>query len=133
MSDLSLICGPCGLPITGDTGCLRVSHAEINRHQQQTAEWQKKHPSDTHAAAELLSMPGDVCWVAWHDTCRPAGFDDGYEIDSVQLLTWAGLAHWTAHLLSKSWLDCTDWDDVLREAAGEVPAKRIRAARSVAA
>jgi hypothetical protein len=133
VNELTLICGPCGLAILGDTGCLRVSHGAIKRHQRETAEWNARHPGDAHDLTELLTLPDEVQWVAWHDKCRPAGFDDGYEIDSVRLSTWSGLAHWTAHLMSKRWLDCTDWDDVLREAAGEIPSRRIRAVRNVAA
>jgi hypothetical protein len=36
-------------------------------------------------------------------------------------------------MMCKNWLAVTDWDELLREAAGDVPATRIRAAGSVAA
>ena len=37
----------------------------------------------------------------------------------MQVSTWAGLSRWTAHLMAKNWFPLSDWDEVLREAAGE--------------
>jgi hypothetical protein len=133
VNEITIICGSCGRPVAGDSGCLRVSHVAVMRHQLETTAWHEHHPGDVHDMHDLLAMPDAVGWVAWHHGCRPEGSDDGYEISSGELATWADLARWTAHLMSKTWLEATDWQDILREAAGEIPSERIRATEKQAA
>lgn len=134
MSDLTLICETCRFPITGDTGSIYVQFAEVNAKQQADLEWRETHPAgEAIDIVELLTMPGEIHWRTGHDACR-ADRDEGcYEIDSDQIATWPALARWTAHLMDKNWFALSDWDDLLREVAGEIPSRRIRIAAKEAA
>jgi hypothetical protein len=114
MNELVLVCGQCEKPIGPGTGALGVSYAQIAAYQRDEAGWQEAHPGDVHTGAELMEMPDEVVWHAAHYDCGP---EDGscYEIEAGRLTSWAELTNWTAHLMGKTWLPVTDWDDLLRE------------------
>ena len=110
-TELVIICGKCRSPIEGDTGFLGVRHRLIS----------DAMVSDAHGRAAA-----DILWEALHDKCNPDPDDDCYQIDAITANTHAGLARWTSHLMSKKWLELTDWDELLREAIGEGgPSPRI--------
>ena len=134
MNDLTLICETCGFPVAGDSGSIYVRLAEVRDTHAADREWHETHPADAAVdIVELLTMPGDIHWRTGHDACR-ADRDEGcYEIDSDRIATWPALARWTAHLMEKNWFALSDWDDLLREVAGEVPSRRIRVAAREAA
>lgn len=103
-TELVIICGRCGSHIEGDTGFLGVRHRLI---------------SDGMALAVRGHAGPDISWEALHDSCNPDPGDDCYQIDAITANSHAALARWSAHLMSKRWLELTDWDEVLREAIGE--------------
>ncbi|MFC8704910.1 hypothetical protein ACFUIV_22365 [Streptomyces anulatus] len=40
--------------------------------------------------------------------------EGAYDIPAAKTRSWEQLLDWTAHLMEKSWLSHTDWDDFLR-------------------
>ena len=132
-AELTLICEGCRMPFT-DGGCLWISFADIQRASQQDADWHAAHPAgEAVDITTFLSLPGGAVWHAHHDRCMPPEGESSYDVDVGQVRTWAGLVRWTVHLMGKRWLEFSDWDDVLREASGESPSRRIRAIAQVAA
>jgi hypothetical protein len=109
MTDLTLICETCGFPIAEGSGCIYTTFAEM------------------HTSSD------EIHWHTSHYAHLAAGFRDTYEIDSGRIATWPRLAWWTAHLMEKNWFALSDWDDLLREVAGEIPSRRIRVAAKEAA
>ena len=107
MSDLEALCGRCGRRVDCGDGWIHVDPAEAAR-------------------AQREESGVTVCWQVHHRRCDPDPYDGGYWIDVENITSWAGLAHWTAHLMAKRWLEATDWDELLREAAGEIPPVRLR-------
>ena len=125
-AELALICRACRQPIEGDTGALRATYAAINSVRAAEAEWAERQGDRAISITELMLAPEPVPWLPYHDRCDPEFESASYQIDSAQLSTWRHLARWTAHLMSKNWFPFSDWDELLREAAGEVPATRIQ-------
>ena len=119
-NDLVMTCGRCRAPIDGDTGFIGVRHRDL---------------SNAQAAKRLAGMGSEtVLWEALHYSCDPDPGNDCYEISSERIATYPALAWWTAHLMAKTWLPLTDWDQVLREAASEGgPSPRICARMESAA
>lgn len=109
MNDLTLICETCGFPVAGDSGCIYTTFAEMR------------------------TSADEIRWRTSHYRCFPEGERDTYEISSDQIATWPQFAWWTAHLMEKNWFPLSDWDDLLREVAGVIPARRIRVAAKEAA
>lgn len=127
-ADLTLICRKCRFPIDGDTGYLRVTFADIHENRAQQRAYDERHPEGSAVSMEeFLLGPEDVHWRAYHDKCEPEKDRDAYQIDAARLRTWQHLCWWTAHLMEKNWFALTDWDCLLREAAGEGEAKTLRA------
>ena len=109
MNDLTLICETCRFPISGDSGCIYTTFAEIR-------------PSSD-----------EVRWRTSHYAHFTGEIRDTYEIGSESIASWPRLAWWTAHLMEKHWFGLSDWDDLLREVAGQIPSRRIRVAAKEAA
>jgi hypothetical protein len=134
MNDLTLICEICRFPIEGDTGAIYATFPDINAARARERE-------ERHGAVEvssidivdLLMEPGPIHWRTGHYAHPEVQEVDSYEIDAVRIATWPALAHWTAHLMEKNWFALSDWDDLLREVAGEIPSRRIRVAAKEAA
>jgi hypothetical protein len=131
VTELVLICGGCGSP--APHGYLCVRFAEIHDYRHALDAWHEAHPGDGHYIEELLTMPDEIEWRAWHYDCDPHSDEDAYQIDAENLSTWRGFLWWSAHLSSKNWVPDTDWDEVLREATGEIPSARIRIIEAAAA
>lgn len=125
MNDLTLICDDCGQPVVGDTGYLYVTYADIHA-AREAAERRREvtKPGAPVNIMEFMLAGGPALWRVTHDRHRPS--DDAYYIDAVRFDSWRKVAHWTAHLMEKNWLQHTDWDYLLRELAGDIPAKRVR-------
>jgi hypothetical protein len=130
VNDLTLICETCGFPVAGDTGCIYVAFDDVNA--VRAYERSASHADGTAVdVADLLTDPGPVHWRTRHWT-HPED-RDCYEIGADRISTWPQFAHWTAHLMEKNWFALSDWDDLLREAAGDIPPSRIRIAAREAA
>jgi predicted GIY-YIG superfamily endonuclease len=54
-----------------------------------------------------------VRWMPYHRACDPDPDDSGYWVGVERLRTHSQMLSWTAHLMSKTWLDCTDWEQVI--------------------
>ena len=133
MNDLTLICETCGFPISGDTGCLYVLVGELAAYQEEYQAWRAARGDGAASGAELILLPLPVAWHTAHDKCRTDRDEEAYEIDAVRITSWAKVAHWTAHLMEKNWLQSTDWRHLLRELSGDTPSRRIRVAAKEAA
>ena len=134
MSDLTLICETCGLPIGRGKGSVYIRIGDVGDYRRVQREWQRAHPEG--AAVDLTELdryPEDIHWRTGHDAYRTDHDEGCYEIDDDKVATWGGLAHWTAHLMEKNWFELSDWDDLLREVAGDAPSRRIRVAAREAA
>jgi len=133
MNDLTLICEICRFPIEGDTGAIYATFPDINaaRSRERDRERERGERSSSVEVSsidivELLMEPGPIRWRTAHYAHPEMREVDSYEIDAVRISTWPQLAHWTAHLMDKNWFDLSDWDDLLRELAGDTPSRRIR-------
>ena len=102
---LILMCERCGFPIAPGKGSIYATYQEIG------------------AARD---GDGRIHWYTRHDKCSEHLEESSYELGADQLMTPGELARWTAHLMAKRWFALTDWDDLLREVAGEIPACRVR-------
>ena len=132
MNDITLICGDCGQPVIGDTGYLYVTYADIHKAQDAAARRKETVKAGSPInIAEFLLDSGPALWHVTHDQHRAS--DDTYYIDAARFDSWPKVAHWTAHLMEKNWLQFTDWDYLLRELAGDIPAERIRVTAQEAA
>ena len=127
-AELLLICGNCGSVVPPRKGCLWVGHGEIVTRRREGAEWDAQHAGQAMSLLEMLGMPGPVHWKIHHDHCTPEP-EDPYWIGTEDVATWTQLAHWTAHLMEKTWFALTDWDVLLREVAGDIPSMRITPAQ----
>jgi hypothetical protein len=131
MTEITLICEACRRPMTdAEPGALSVPFAAIRASRREEREPRLDAAVDL---AEFIALPDGPRWTARHYACQPADAPDCYGISHDELRAWADVARWTAHLLAKNWLPASDWDEVLREAAGISPSKRIRASERQAA
>jgi hypothetical protein len=91
--------------------------SEVDRYQDETRTWEAEHEDDDGVlvvnVAELMEAPDVIPWVALHEVCdRTAG--EAYAIGVEELRTPWDLILKTADLMGKSWLEATDWSEVLR-------------------
>jgi len=108
VNDLTLICETCRFPINGDTGCIYVVFADINRARRRVRD--------------------EIHWRTSHYAHFTEGERDAYEISAERIASWRQLTWWTAHLMEKNWFPLSDWDELLRELVGDEPPRRIREA-----
>lgn len=128
--ELIMICGVCQGPIADHKGWLWVDRAAVNAHARAARQWTKEHEEEPGGAvsfgiAEILNYPERVAWKAHHGKCDTDPDAGAYTIDSERISTWADLAHWTAHLMGKSWLSSTDWEKIL-EGVADGAGSRLR-------
>ncbi|MFJ5026140.1 hypothetical protein [Streptomyces goshikiensis] len=117
--ELDLICDGCRRPIADDDGYLWVDTAEVRRTEEAVRAWEKEHTdgvdgSLSFSGADIFGYPEKVRWQAHHALCDPAPGEGAYDIPAAKIRSWEQLLDWTAHLMEKSWLAHTDWDDFLR-------------------
>lgn len=108
-----LVCGACAEQIEGDSGWLVVDLDDVIERERVWRAFSAANPG-AHSVSQLLALPCRIEWKAWHRHCDPDIGSNAYYIDSGSLTTWRQVANWTAHLMEKSWLPNTNWDDVLR-------------------
>lgn len=126
--ELNIICSTCQKPI-GDTdedrGYLWIRRDEVMDRQDAMRAWMSKYATSNgdggHTivtdGAGIMTHPKRVVWRAEHTACDSGDLDDMYNIPAFKLRTWADLVAWTAHLMAKSWLDDTNWANLLEAAA----------------
>lgn len=66
---------------------------------------------------DVLAFPDLVAWHAHHFECDPDRDHLCYWFDVEKARTHAHLLNWTAHLMEKTWLTYTDWDELIRRQA----------------
>lgn len=125
MPEITLICGTCHGPIEGDSGGLAVYFPDINEHRRLLTEWRQQHPEPVPDVRDVRGFPEPLRWTPVHDKCVLAETADAYEIDAAALTSAGGFIEWSRQLRRKSWIGFTDWEQVLREAAGEIPSSRM--------
>ncbi|MFE1928460.1 hypothetical protein ACFW91_38665 [Streptomyces asoensis] len=108
--DLDLICDGCRKPIDDEDGYLWIDNQAVNRAQIAAQEWEASHPDGL--ISDFADYPEEVRWQTHHATCAPG--TGGYDIPAEKIRSWEQLLDWTAHLMEKTWLGHSDWDDVLR-------------------
>lgn len=118
---LAWICQACGFPIADGAGYLHVDLAKIGQYEAAEAAFKDEHRQDgllAYSASEWFdAMPPTPRWRIHHRACDPYLDAADYWIGVETVRTHAGLLDWTAHLLGKSWLQSTTWDDLIRHAA----------------
>ena len=103
-------CDVCNQPASGNAS-MWVSYAQINEYRDWDREFHEAHP-DGASIGDILAGPAPAAWRITHNGCD--GEDSGaYWLPVPQ--SFRGLLEWIAHLLGKSWIDCTDFGSFVRE------------------
>ena len=110
-------CELCHKPVTIKTGVLIVASGDLEKYEEELAEFDKKHPYDADGS-RLLKLgegegpPARVRWMWGHSKCLPSEMYDigAQRIDSVD----KALA-WTLHLMEKTWFVHTNWEASIRQ------------------
>ncbi|MGW1643176.1 hypothetical protein [Streptomyces lavendulae] len=92
---------------------------EVRRTEESVRAWEAERTdaadgSITFGGDDIFGYPEKVRWQAHHARCDPAPGGGAYDIPAAKIRSWEQLLDWTAHLMEKSWLSHTDWDDCLR-------------------
>lgn len=115
---LNLVCDGCRKPIADDDGYLWVNTTEVRRTEEFVRAWEAERTdtdgSLSFSGGDIFDYPEKVRWQAHHARCDPAPDAGAYDIPVAKIRSWEQLLDWTAHLMEKSWLPHTDWDDCLR-------------------
>lgn len=112
--ELVLICTACHKPVADGTGYIEVRLDPVHDAEVAVKEWRAAHPGPTFTGGELLDYPASVPWLIWHAACDPDPDCLSYHIEVERIRTPRMALSWTAHLMEKSWLSVTNWDDVIR-------------------
>jgi hypothetical protein len=132
MSELHAYCDQCDrciLPLSH--GLIEVSMAEVNRVEAARQSWRAERgqglaapdgrPSArAYSGTDLLDYPEAATWHVWHRTCDPDPDEEAspyYHVGLERIADAADLLHWTAHLMEKSWLEHTNWRELIGRAA----------------
>lgn len=113
----------CGDLVADGEGALLVLHYQYDEYREALESWEARRPSSGRAlsVSYLMEHPGTVPWRVLHDDCTDPDAPL-YEIGVENLRTPAQLLAYTAHLMTKSWLECTDWDYLLLRVCRRLPA-----------
>ncbi|MGJ5898447.1 hypothetical protein ACSCBZ_41860 [Streptomyces niveiscabiei] len=128
--ELIAICDVCKQAVADGGGSLWVDMAEVERCSTHTRAWeiletrQEAPGIQSFDAASLMSYPEAARWQVHHTACDPSPDANTYAVEVHRCRSWADLVLWTAHLMGKAWLQYTDWENLLQEAA-EATGKRI--------
>lgn len=115
-----ITCQVCRRPVVGD-GYVWVDNAEIAACERAWAEFDERRGGKSWQPVgleDLFALPDEAEWQAHHARCDPNPDRSSYSIQANRIDTAAKLLDWTAHLMGKSWLGHTNWDNVIRSAAG---------------
>ncbi len=111
-------CEKCGFPVEDNDGALHVDVRLALKARRDVQAAKDAHPDSAWSLGELMAQPGPVPWEVHHSACDPRPDSDDYWIAVSRARSHAQLLNWTAHLMGKTWLENTTWDDVIRTAAG---------------
>lgn len=126
MSDnITWVCDVCGLDITAEQdGHVYTRSDDEARFRRETDEHAEKHPEtmgrfSVYSGTALMDLPDPIHWHVAHLECDPEPDRTDYWIGVGDLGTFRQVTRWTAHLLEKSWLDDTDWRELIGRLARE--------------
>ena len=68
---------------------------------------------------DLDEIPDEGKWTITCDKCWVESNEEYYVINLNRIATWCAVADWTAHLLEKDFLPCTNWPTILRNAGAK--------------
>jgi hypothetical protein len=122
-SAVEVICSGCGDVVRPGAGWLALDVHAAMAAEQASAHLHERTGRLMSLDAFMDEAPGCEHWTAWHYRCDPDLDGDSFRycIEVGQVTTLAGVIGWTAHLMEKTWLSSTDWDDVLRDLANGAP------------
>lgn len=106
-------CEICGDPVLGDEGYLEVDSGAALRRRRVPPDPVAEYEIRAETLAHFLASP-DIGWHCYHRRCDPDPERTTYWIGSDRLTTIEELLDWTAHLMEKDWIGCTNWATVLR-------------------
>lgn len=106
-------CAVCESPVADGDGCLTVSLVAAEQAAASIKAWDEAHPNGALLGEIINAYPGPTPWLCLHHACNDDPDDAVYERPVEDLRTPACVLSVTAHLMGKSWLQYTDWDDVI--------------------
>lgn len=117
-------CEICHRPIADHAGYITVSNSEIEKCEAAHDAFDDAHrsgPGILFTLHQLIAanLPAPAHWAALHINCDPDP-EEGYcyAIGVERIRSHRQVHSWTAHLLSKGWIQSTDWNDLLARLAG---------------
>ncbi|WP_030886411.1 hypothetical protein [Streptomyces sp. NRRL F-5053] len=120
--DLLAYCDTCKAPVADGDGALWADMADVDRTATNTQAWEMLETKQeagalSFSAGSLMSYPEPARWQVHHSACNPSPDARAYAVEVHRCRSWADLVWWTAHLMGKTWLQHTDWEDLLQETA----------------
>lgn len=113
---ITVMCQNCRRPIVGNDGYVWIDGHALAEHERAWADHDHSRSGIAMSLAELMSLPGQVAWQAHHLRCDRDPERSSYFMHIDRLDTVAKLLDWTAHLMTKAWIDHTNWAEVIRRA-----------------
>jgi len=120
---LTWCCELCGEAIDDGDGYIELPASERRRYAAEMKEWQSLRLKHANVAViawdeeidlgELMQMPTKAHWWAVHRSCDPNVDGGGYWFDVARIRTQGDVLSWVSQLMSKRWLDHTDWDRLI--------------------
>jgi hypothetical protein len=115
-------CETCDALIADGDGSLWVDMADVDRTATNTQAWEMLETEQEAGAlsfsvGSLMSYPDPARWQVHHDACYSSPRARSYGVEVHRCRSWADLVWWTAHLMGKTWLQDTDWENLLQETA----------------
>ena len=110
--EINWTCYVVGQPVEDKAGYVAVDVYEAVRVERERAEWDEARPG-VDIGEMMRSYPGPARWQALHGACDPLDERGPYAIDVHRTRTPWMLLSWTAHLMGKTWLAATDWDEII--------------------
>jgi hypothetical protein len=110
-------CSICGRRIANGAGWITINSQELNTCLSASLAWREAHPGPLLSGTELSELPDPAHWRVLHRRCDPEPEDNGYWFDIERARTVRQLLGWTAHLMGKSWLEYTDWQNFIAKVA----------------
>src|SRR5690606_17470373 len=111
-------CNSCHTPVADHDGYLYVLFGDVTRTREAAEQWEASREDDEASTlAEVLNYPSPAQWRVSHVDCELAPDDPGYLIPVERARTRARLLWWTSHLMGKTWLTHTNWEQLIKTAS----------------
>lgn len=121
--DIRWACDGCGREIAPGQGYIYVNDRDIETYERALRERETQRVGKgciTVTLADLADGPHVARWHVYHGSCDPEPEESGYWIDVGHWATASAGFDWAAHLVAKSWIQATDFEKLLRRAAGQL-------------